>query len=208
RKLVATGDKAGNFWILDAKTGKLIDHTAISFQKAQHTSPSPEGDVACPSTLGGVEYQGGAYDPATNECGFWKATKDAVYIAGAFYLGGSFPTLVGPDTGQMNAINVSNGVFSWRHHFNLPNYGGALATASGLLFSGNLGGNENAFDAKTGNILWSYDTGGYISAPTEAYEVNGKEYIVVASGEAGNAKIPELPTNPQRPNTINVFSVR
>lgn len=216
RKLVATGDKAGNFWILDAGDGKLVDHTAVSFQKNLHSSPNEQGDIACPNTLGGVEYQGGAYDPATNnffvpsqnECGLWKATKDAVYIAGDFYLGGSFPTLVGPDTGQMNAINVSNGVFSWRHHFDLPNYGGALVTASGLVFSGNLGGNENAFDAKTGTILWSYDTGGYISAPTEAYEVNGKEYVVVAAGEAGNAKIPELPTEPQRPNTINVFTAQ
>jgi len=216
RKLIATGDKAGNFWILDAETGKLVDHTAVSFQKGHDTAPTLEGNVACPNTLGGVEYQGGAYDPATNdfyvpsqnECGFWKATKDAVYIAGEFYVGGSFPKLVGPDTGQMNAIDVSNGVFAWRHHFDLPNYGGALVTASGLVFSGNLGGNENAFDAKTGNILWSYDTGGYIQAPTEAFEVNGKEYIVVASGEAGNAKIPELSTTPPRPNTINVFSVQ
>ena len=38
--------------------------------------------------------------------------------------------------------------------------------------------------------------------------MNGKEYVVVASGEAGNAKIPELPTNPPRPNAINVFTVR
>ena len=214
-KLVAAGDKAGNFWILNAQTGKLVDHTAVSFQKGYHQAPNLEGNYACPNTLGGVEYQGGAYDPATNtfyipsqnECGFWKADKEAVYIAGEFYIGGAFPKLVGPDTGQMNAIDVSNGIFNWRHHFNLPNYGGALVTASGLVFSGNLGGSENAFDAKTGNILWSYDTGGYIQAPTEAYEVNGKEYIVVASGEAGNAKIPELPSNPPRPNTIDVFTV-
>ena len=216
RKLVATGDKAGNFWILDAQSGKLVDHTAVSFQKGQDEPPSLEGNVACPNTLGGVEYQGGAFDPQTNafyvpsqnECGFWKATKDVVYIAGQFYLGGTFPKLVGPDTGQMNAIDVSNGVFAWRHHFNLPNYGGALATASGLVFSGNLGGTENAFDSKTGNVLWSYDTGGYIQAPTEAYEANGQEYIVVASGNAGNAKIPELPDTPAKQNQINVFTVR
>lgn len=216
RNLVATGDKAGNFWILDAATGKLVDHTVVSFQKGQHSAPSIEGNIACPNTLGGVEYQGGAYDPATNnfyvpsqnECGFWKGSKDVVYIAGQFYLGGSFPKLVGPDTGQMNAIDVSNGIFAWRHHFNLPNYGGALVTASGLVFSGNLGGSENAFDAKTGNILWSYDTGGFIQAPTEAYEVNGKEYIVVASGQAGNAKIPELPDPSGPQNVINVFTVQ
>ncbi len=214
-KLVATGDKAGNYWLLDATTGKLVDHTAIAFQKGVNTPPSLQGNYACPNTSGGVEYQGGAYDPATNtvflpsqnECGFWKAAKEAVYIAGQFYIGGPFPSLVGPNTGQMNAIDVSTGVFNWRHHFNLPNYGGALVTASGLVFSGNLGGTENAFDTKTGNILWSYDTGAYIQAPTEAYEANGQEYIVVASGQAGNDKIPELPATGQ-PAIISTFTLK
>ncbi|HXT05639.1 MAG TPA: PQQ-binding-like beta-propeller repeat protein [Roseiarcus sp.] len=215
RNLVATGDKAGNFWILDAETGKVVDHTAASFQKNQKLAPSIEGNIACPNTLGGIEYQGGAFDPATNafyipsqnECGFWTATKDVVYIAGQFYLGGGFPKLVGPSTGQMNAIDVSTGVFNWRHHFNLPNYGGALVTASGLVFSGNLGGNENAFDTKTGNILWSYDTGGFIQAPSESYEANGKQYIVVASGAAGNAAIPELPSGTPQ-SMISAFAVK
>ncbi|MGH7070743.1 MAG: pyrroloquinoline quinone-dependent dehydrogenase [Acetobacteraceae bacterium] len=201
RKLVASGDKAGNVWILDATTGKLLSRTPVSFQFNQDTEPSLAGNYACPNTLGGVEYQGGAFDPATNtllvpsqnECGFWTGSKDVVYIAGQFYLGGGFPKLVGPNTGWMNAIDAGTGVFNWRHHFNLPNYGGALVTASGLVFSGNLGGQENAFDAKTGNILWSYDTGGFITAPSEAYEANGKEFVVVSSGPAGNASIPELP---------------
>lgn len=216
RKLVAAGDKAGNFWILDAATGKLLDHTVTSFQKGVNQAPSLEGNIACPNTLGGIEYQGGAFDPATNdfyvpsqnECGEWKATKEAVYIAGQFYVGGTFPKLVGPDTGQMNAINVGTGIFDWRHHFDLPNYGGALVTASGLVFSGNLGGTENAFDAKTGRILWHYDTGAYIQAPTEAYEANGNEYIVVASGQAGNAKIPELPNPPEMTDFVTVFTVK
>ncbi len=91
--------------------------------------------------------------------------------------------------------------------FSHANYGGALVTASGLVFSGNLGGTENAFDTKTGNILWSYDTGAYIQAPTEAYEANGQEYIVVASGQAGNDKIPELPATGQ-PAIISTFTLK
>lgn len=215
-KLVATGDKAGNVWILDAATGKLTDHTAVSFQKGQNEAPSAGGNIACPNTLGGIEYQGGAFDPATNalfvpsqnECGFWTVDKEVLYIAGQFYVGGSFPKLVGPNTGQMNAVDVSNGIFNWRHHFDLPNYGGALVSASGLVFSGNLGGTENAFDTKTGKLLWSYDTGAFIQAPTEAYQVNGKEYVVVASGQLGNAKIPELSDKPDQKGVISVFSLK
>jgi alcohol dehydrogenase (cytochrome c) len=216
RKLVAAGDKAGNFWILDAESGKLVDKTITSFQKNVNVPPSIEGNIACPNTLGGIEYQGGAFDPATNafyipsqnECGSWTASKDAVYIAGQFYLGGGFPTLVGPNTAQMNAIDVSTGVFNWRHHFDLPNYGGGLVTASGLLFSGDLAGNERAFDTKTGHVLWTYDTGSYIQAPSEVYETNGKEYLVVASGTAGNAEIPELPNPAGQAAVISAFTLK
>jgi alcohol dehydrogenase (cytochrome c) len=214
-KLVATGDKGGNFWILDAETGKLVDHTATSFQKGQHTPPSLTGNVACPNTLGGIEYQGGGYDQATNtfyipsqnECGLWTATKEALYIAGQFYVGGTFPKLIGPDTGQLNAINVATGIFNWRHHFHLPSYGGALVTASGLVFGSELSGNEVAFDAKTGRMLWEFDTGSFIQAPTEAYEVNGKEYVVVASGEAGNAQIPEIGNKAGKGSIVTAFAL-
>ncbi|MDQ2802578.1 MAG: PQQ-binding-like beta-propeller repeat protein [Pseudomonadota bacterium] len=216
RQLIAAGDKAGNFWILDAGTGKLVNHTVASFQKGVDTPPSTEGNVACPNTLGGIEYQGGGYDPVSNtfyipsqnECGTWTANKDVIYIAGQFYLGGAFPNLLGPDTSQMNAINVSDGIFNWRQHAKLPTYGGALVTASGLVFSGGLGGEENAFDAKSGRLLWTYDTGSYIQAPSEAYEANGKEYVVVGSGPAGNAKIPELPDIKNMPAVISAFTLK
>ena len=218
RNLVATGDKAGTFWILDAGTGQLVDKTVTSMQKGFESEPNAEGEgnIACPNVGGGIEYQGGAFDPATNafyipsqnECGRWTANKDVIYIAGQFYAGGAFPKLVGPNTGQMNAIDVSTGVFNWRHHFNLPNYGGALVTASGLVFSGNLGGSENAFEAKTGRMLWSYDTGGYIQAPTETYEANGKEFVVISSGPAGNAKIPELPDANGPSAMVSAFTLK
>jgi alcohol dehydrogenase (cytochrome c) len=215
QKLVAAGDKAGNFWILDAESGKLVSHTAANFQKGMNTPPNLTGNVACPNTLGGIEYQGGSYDPATNsfiipsqnECGLWKATREAVYIAGQFYIGGFFPKLIGPNTGQLNAIDVNTGIFNWRHHYNLPSYGGALTTASGLVFTSELNGDEYAFDAKTGRVLWHYDTGSYIQAPTEAYEANGKEYVVISSGEAGNAAIPELNAKAGKGSIVTAFAL-
>lgn len=200
RNLIAAGDKAGNFWILDRDSGKLVSRTAVSFQHNQDLDPSLTGNVACPNTNGGVEYNGGAYDPASNtflvpsvnECGFWKSTQEAVYISGQFFLGGVFPTFVGPNTGTMNAVDVSTGVFDWRHHFDLPAAGGALVTATGLAFTGELNGMFDAFDTKTGKIVWQADTGSSIIAPPMSYELGGKQYVVVSSGEPGNQKVPEL----------------
>ena len=66
---------------------------------------------------GGVEFNGGAYDPVTNtffvpssnQCAKWSATEQAEFIPGQFYLGGSEPKLTGPNSGWFNAINVSHG---------------------------------------------------------------------------------------------------
>jgi alcohol dehydrogenase (cytochrome c) len=199
--LVADGDKAGNFWLLNAKTGEVVNHLAVSMQYNQDKDPTIEGNVACPNTNGGIEFNGGAYDPKTNmvyvpsvsECGFWRSSKQANYIAGQFYLGGVFPKFVGPNTGDMNAIDIDTGVFAWRKHDDLPMAGGALATSSGLVFTGKLGGDFVAFDAATGKELWTYQTGSPIIAPPVAFTADGTEYIAVASGPAGNQQVPDMP---------------
>ncbi len=214
-KMVAAGDKAGNVWILDAATGKLLDHTVVSFQHGQHSAPSLGGNVACPNTNGGVEYNGAAYDPATNtlfvpsvnECGFWKGYKTAVYVAGQFYLAGAFPKFVGPDTGNFNAINVGTGVFNWRANFNLPAAGGALVTPTGLVFTGELSGQFDAFNTKTGALAWHSATGSPIIAPPVAYTAGGKEYVAVASGTAGNQKVPEL-KSPGHGSMITAYTLK
>jgi outer membrane protein assembly factor BamB len=106
----------------------------------------------------------------------WSATKHAQFVGGQFYLGGSDPTLVGPSSGWFNAIDVSTGVFNWRNHLDLPADGGALVmnyTASGqvepkssIVFTGLLDGRFGAYDGKSGKLLWQYDTGSVIWAPS------------------------------------------
>lgn len=200
--LVADGDKAGNFWLLNSQTGDVVNQLSVSMQYGQNTDPSLKGNYACPNTNGGVEYNGGSYDPQTNmiylpssnECGFWKSTKKVVYIAGQFFLGGAFPTFVGPNTGQLNAIDVNTGVFAWRHPEKLPMAGGALSTSTGLVFTGLLDNEFAAFDAKTGDKLWSYDTGSPIIAPPVLFTQDGTDYVAVGSGPAGNQQLPEMPT--------------
>ena len=216
QELVAAGDKAGNFWILNAKTGALVDHTPVSYQYHQDQAPSQKGNVACPNTNGGIEYNGGSYDPTTNsfyvpsinQCGKWKAHAKAVYIAGQFYLGGGFPSLLGPNWGWMNAVDVGTGAFSWRHYFNLPANGGALVMAHGdssIVFTGELGGNFDAFDGKSGKLLWQHDTGASIVAPPATYVIDGTRYVAVASGQPGFLKVPEMKKD-TAPAVFTVFA--
>jgi len=63
--------------------------------------------------------------------------------------------------------------------------GGVLATAGGLVFTGEGNGFLSAFDAETGDPLWQFQCGAGVNAPPISYEVDGTQYVAVAAG--GNA---------------------
>jgi outer membrane protein assembly factor BamB len=62
------------------------------------------------------------------------------------------------------------------------NVSGILTTASDLLFSGGREGYFQALDARTGTLLWKVNLGGEIIAGPISYEVDGKQYVSIASG--------------------------
>ena len=62
--------------------------------------------------------------------------------------------------------------------------GGMLATAGGLVFTGDPYGYLIAMDAKTGKVMWKFQTGAGISAPAVTYTFEGKQYIAVAAGSS------------------------
>ena len=60
--------------------------------------------------------------------------------------------------------------------------GGALATAGGLVFTGEGNGRFDAFDAENGELLWHHNADYGVNAPPISYAVNGKQYVAVAAG--------------------------
>ena len=105
-----------------------------------------------------------------------------------------------PPWGQLNAINVNTGDFAWRvplgEHAELTargipqtgteNFGGSIVTAGGLVFiAGTKDERIHAFDKETGQLLWDHPlpAGGYATPAT--YQVNGRQYVVIAAGGAG-----------------------
>jgi alcohol dehydrogenase (cytochrome c) len=202
RHLVAVGDKAGNFVILDRSNGAVVHRMILSTQKALDTPPTAQGIEACPNHGGGIEWNGGAYDPATNlflvpsteECGIFKLASDAPpqYIPGQPYAGGALPKRRN-GTGVLSAVDINTGKLRWRNSLPFPAEGGVLITSSGLAFTSDVGGNVYAFDAATGHQYWKSETGSSIVAPISAYNVNGTDYLALVVGEAGNQQTPNLP---------------
>jgi alcohol dehydrogenase (cytochrome c) len=60
--------------------------------------------------------------------------------------------------------------------------GGLLSTAGGVIFSGELIGEFVALDAKTGKVLWHFNTGQAINAQPITYMFHEKQYVAIASG--------------------------
>jgi quinoprotein glucose dehydrogenase len=105
-----------------------------------------------------------------------------------------------PPWGQLTAIDLNTGIFAWQvplgEHPELTargiprtgteTFGGSIVTAGGLVFiAGTKDERIHAFDKKTGELLWEHPlpAGGYATPST--YEVDGRQYVVIAAGGAG-----------------------
>ncbi len=111
---------------------------------------------------------------------------------------------VKPPWGTLNAIDLNTGEYLWRVPLGeypeltkkgIPitgtdSYGGPLVTAGGLVFiAGTKDEKIRAFDKKTGKTVWEYQlpAGGFATPIT--YQIDGKQYIVIAAGGGRGQKI-------------------
>jgi alcohol dehydrogenase (cytochrome c) len=65
-----------------------------------------------------------------------------------------------------------------------PTNGSVLATATNLIFHGTLDRKFRAYDAEDGKVLWQTTLGGPVQTSTITYEIEGKQYILVMTGES------------------------
>ncbi|HEY6503408.1 MAG TPA: pyrroloquinoline quinone-dependent dehydrogenase [Chitinophagaceae bacterium] len=104
---------------------------------------------------------------------------------------------ISPPWGTLNAIDLNTGEYLWKIPFGetpslqqqgfpqtgSESYGGPVVTASGLLFiAATKDGKFRAFDKRTGKLLWETQLPVPAFATPATYEVNGKQYIVMACG--------------------------
>ncbi len=105
---------------------------------------------------------------------------------------------VEPPWGTLNAINLESGEIAWRIPFGefpelvakgirntgSENYGGPVLTAGGLLFIGatNHDRKFRAFDKDSGKVLWEATLPAAGNATPAVYEVNGRQFVVIAAG--------------------------
>ncbi|MGE0553638.1 MAG: PQQ-dependent dehydrogenase, methanol/ethanol family [Gemmatimonadales bacterium] len=212
-KAILHAPKNGFFYVIDRVTGKLV--SAQPFARvtwATHVDPEsgrpvetpdaryPDGEAEIwPSGHGAHSWQAMSYNPTTGlvylptmnlggryvDMGLdtsWRA-KDFVGGTGV----GIFEILVPDDAspGMLQAWDPVGQRAAWvvpqRHPWN----GGTLTTAGNLVFQGRYDGVFLAYDAATGEELWSRDLGLGISAPPITYRLGGRQYVALLVGYGG-----------------------
>lgn len=70
----------------------------------------------------------------------------------------------------------------WTVEHDGPWNGGVLSTAGGLVFQGTLKGDLVAYDANSGERRWSRNLKAGVAAPAVTYELDGEQYLTIATG--------------------------
>ena len=107
--------------------------------------------------------------------------------------------------------NIESYILAWdpiaaKEVWRVPNevYGssGILATAGNLIFSGNHKGEFNAYNATTGEKLWTAPTQARVVAAASTYLVDGEQHIALLVGARG------LPSEQKRTNALSANNSR
>jgi alcohol dehydrogenase (cytochrome c) len=88
--------------------------------------------------------------------------------------------------GNVAAVDPVTGEVAWTHRTERPLAGGTIVTAGGLVFAGRSSGWFDAYDAVSGERVWSFRTGAGCNAAPSTYRAGGVQHVVIACGGHGN----------------------
>lgn len=205
RKLVATANRNGFFYVLDRVTGEFLRGRVYAKQTwadgldpsgrplaRPGMEPSEEGTLVWPSLQGSTNWISPAYSPATGlfyvpvrEMGSIYFKGEAEYEPGSYFLGGGESPPPGQEGwGAVRALDALTGEQRWEFRLLGPPWSGVLATAGGLVFGGSREGNVFALDAATGEPLWDFQAGGPCQANPISFLIDGRQHVALAMGQA------------------------
>jgi quinohemoprotein ethanol dehydrogenase len=182
---------------IDPKSGRPIEAPEARFANAPF--------VSMPGGGGGHNWQPMSFSPATGlvyipaqELPFLYANEQHFQIRpGGWNTGVDMLALIPPDSpevqvaikaslkGRLLAWDPVTQKAAWKVEHAGPWNGGVLSTAGNLVFQGAADGNFESYDARTGELLWSFAAQTGVMAGPISYSLGGRQYVAVVAGYGG-----------------------
>jgi alcohol dehydrogenase (cytochrome c) len=230
RKVILHADRNGFFYVIDHTSGELLranpfvkritwaDSIDLKTGRPNESAASKrmresgEPFELWPHPFGGKNWMPMSYSPRTrlvylNALNFGWTYKpvDQPYEPYVFWAGVDLtqPAALPKDgkLGALIALDPLTGKTRWEAPSDLPRWAGTLTTGGGLVFTGDLYGEFQAYDADTGKKLWSFQTSSGIIGQPITWSDKGRQYVSVMSGIGGAYTIfsgdPRLSTVPK-----------
>ena len=212
RKVIMQAPKNGFFYVLDRATGELLSADPyVTVNWASHVDlktgrpveiPGADykdkGTYIRPGPLGGHNWQamsfsprtGLVYIPAQDNGRYYEQPtsfefKPDQYNLGLAPIGRNMEKYEVPYAGRLIAWDPIARKPRWTAEYGSYWNGGTLATAGNLVFQGTAAGDFIAYNATTGEKLWSSWATTGIVAPPITYSIDGKQYVSVMAGWGG-----------------------
>ena len=206
---VLHGGKTGHVYVHNRDDCSLIRFSeAMVPQEDMWVLPTKDGQRMLPGANGGVEWS-----PMTTDTNLGLVyainlhqpmtyhVESSPYPEGKLWLGGAFKVIADEEQwGNVSAVDYNTGKIRWKVKTQQPMIGGIMATAGGVVYTGEGNGAFKGYDSATGNLLWKFQAGAGVNAPPVSYTIDGKQYIAVAAG--GNVQL-----NYKRGNNIMAFTI-
>ena len=205
RRLLIQANRNGFLYTLDRTNGKFLN--AVQFLQKMNWAkgvdasgrpvpsgriPTSQGTYICPGINGATNWFSPSYNPDTGlfyvialeNCNLFFADPKP-FARGETYYGTG--TKMPPDEHSQKvllALSIPDGKPVWRY----PQVGhgdswaGTLTTAGGLVFFGDDADSLEAVDAKTGDVLWHFNTGQTIYASPMTYAIDKIQYVTISAG--------------------------
>ena len=194
-KRLLWANRNGFYYVLDRETGAF--RLGAPFAKETWTPGLDAKGRPIPAAKSVASVQGvSTYPGAKGATNWWSPSYDRdldlVFIPvleeGMIFFP-SVQTL--PTTGgrsfytAVRALDASTGKLVWEHRQETrsddDNTSGLMSTSGGVVFGADHG-SFFALDSRSGNLLWTVETGGVIYAPPVTYTVEGEQFVSIFSG--------------------------